>query len=602
MPKVWIPLNNKVLENNAETAVKCLNNCIINAGPGAGKSELLIQKAFYILSTIEKHTFSKILSISFTRSAARNIKQRVEKNFPSDLQNRVVSTTFDAFCISIYNQFKFVLDDCYIVDGDFEPDNTPYWSFQTEFENFSNAHIKTNYPIAPDYRQDIQWPLVNIYFEDVKDPIDKEMLTEYIKYKVKHRSLTFEIVKQLAYKILMTNSQILRCLQETYPYIFVDEFQDTNFIQYSILKIAFQNQKNKITCVGDKKQCIYAFAGAKASIFDTFKNDFSATEIILRNNYRSESSVVKLVNSIGHDLDAKTSNSISKVKDSLFKEQKFLIFDYIQDESVYISETIKKLLAEKVKPREIVIFGKQKIGDLAMNLHSRLITDNIPCRFEESYSHFTEDAFFRFVFYLVILAVDKNVNAFNYIIDIYEKIFDDSSYKKIESDLKKIRCAIKDNNNFEKIIYYIMDLFNLRKYTNIFTILSRTTIFENRLKFLDQLIGLTYKNPNDLLSKINEMFGEDSIPIMTIHKSKGLEYDSIFFMGFENSQFYNLKPNSEEERLIFVAISRAKRNVYLTLAKERNIRYGRYVPCNETLRGIITLLNDNGLEIEKYNE
>ena len=118
--------------------------------------------------------------------------------------------------------------------------------------------------------------------------------------------------------------------------------------------------------------------------------------------------------------------------------------------------------------------------------------------------------------------------------------------------------------------------------------------FETKIKELQNIFNFLYQNPSELLKTITDFYGYDTIPIITIHKSKGLQYDSVFFIGMENSQFYRIINNKEEERVIFVAISRAKRNLYITCGNWRD-KYSYFT--NQRLNDLIDQLEINGLKI-----
>ena len=597
MDKEWKPINGEEPEEDALKAIKYPNNCFVDAGPGAGKSALLIQKANYLFSTCLNNNYQKILAISFTRSAAKNLTNRVNQLFPDYMSSKFVSTTFDAFCINLYLQFKKSLPTQFITTDIFDIDLNAEYNFGNEFENFCTEKIKSNYEIAPDYKTYIKPALLDNTLEYIKDSGKKELLIKYIEYKVSNNELTFEITKQLAFLIIKNNPQIKFCIQKTYPYVFVDEFQDTNNIQYCLLNELFNSENVNVTCVGDKKQSIYSYNGANTNLIDFFVKYFNAKVFTLKNNYRSQKEIVRLVNTLGKEIDISMEPAISMVKDTVDKELIFIRLDSPDKEKVYVYKKIKKLLDNGIKPREIAILGTRLIGDLTKHIVNYLQTQGIKVRIEDNYSLFLEDDFFNFCFSLIIIALDRNINAFNFVIEIYQKLYgSDFNYLLLNEDLINLKKYLNNCNDFEKIIYYIIDYYNLKQNQN-FSSLTMTSKFESNIKKLRLILNFHYQTTNELLNSIKDLYGEDTIPVITIHKSKGLQYDTIFFIGLENSQYWNLANKPEEERVIFVAISRAKNNIYITCGNWRDRRKKYY---NEYLENIINKLSENGLQRRKW--
>lgn len=590
----WKPINDIILEDNALNAIKCDCNCLVNAGPGAGKSELLVQKANYIFTIINPNSHQKLLAISFTRAAASNLRDRINKTFSSKMSKRFVSTTFDAFCLDIYLQFKNVLKESFVIKNSFNIDFNPDKNFYNEFDNFATQSLLDEYKTAPDYRTMIYLPLLNKTLYEISDPFQKELIIQYIKFKISKNELTFEIIKQLAYIILTKNEQIRNCIKITYPFVFIDEFQDTNYIQYQIIKLLFLNSNTLITCVGDKNQSIFSFQGANNQLIYYYVKDFHAAVFYLQNNYRSQSSIVKLVNTLGKQIDTTLVPGISKVKNIKNGVQELIYLNTNYKENIYVYEKIKKLLEEGIKPRDIAIFGKQNIDYLTSDLIQYLNNNGIKTRFEDKYINFIQDDFFKFCFSLVYISLNNDAIFFRNVIEIYQKLYgDDFSYNTIDKDLHLLKDHIIQNSNFFNIIKYIIDYYDLKKY-NIFQIITQTSKFETKIKELQNIFIFPYQNPSELLVTITNFYGYDTIPIITIHKSKGLQYDSVFFIGMENSQFYRINKNKEEERVIFVAISRAKRNLFITCGNWRD-KYSYYT--NQRLNELIDQLEINGLKI-----
>ena len=232
-PDKWLPCDGISLEEAADTAVRCSDrHVLVVAGPGAGKTELLAQKAAFLFQTNQCREPQKILAISFKTDAAQNLKERVEKRCGTDIKGRFVSMTYDAFAKNILDHFLYALPDelrpatDYLVN---DPDIIDAAFHCAGFKNpngFTQSRLKTEYddilsrislPLTGDGLGHKVWPLLLKGFNGNK------------------ATLTFKMIMMLAMYIIETNPYIKQALQMTYSFVFLDEFQDTTAIQYAFL-------------------------------------------------------------------------------------------------------------------------------------------------------------------------------------------------------------------------------------------------------------------------------------------------------------------------------------------------------------------------------
>ena len=220
------------LEPNAMSAVAELKtNVVVVAGPGAGKTELLAQRADFLLTTGMCRYPQRILAISFKVDAARNIAERVRKRCGESLAVRFDSFTFHAFAKRIVDNYR--------------------------------ASLTGNSTLDPDY---------------TIHPTDR----------LPRRQVTFDDLVALAIEILQTNAYARNAVRQTYTHVFLDEFQDSTSSQYALVKEAFLESGAVVTAVGDTKQRIMSWAGALDGILQTFAADFTAQSLTLYQNYRSQ--------------------------------------------------------------------------------------------------------------------------------------------------------------------------------------------------------------------------------------------------------------------------------------------------------------------------
>lgn len=293
-PADWKP-EGVCLEDAALEAVVTNKNLLVVAGPGAGKTELLAQKACYLLQTNTCPYPRKILAISFKKDAKSNLAERVERRCGKELSKRFDSMTFDSFAKSIVDQFRLAIPEEYRPSQDYEIANNEILQkiFMKHYPDAIHCQKKSELKdrIYATIKKEISLPhkdqvLKNFWFDLLND-------NETGKSQV-----TFSMISILAEYLIRTNPLILRALNATYSHVFLDEFQDTTFIQYELVRTCFLRSSVKLIAVGDSKQRIMVWAGAKTDVFESFKNDFKSVEIELLMNHRSAPRLIQLQTSL----------------------------------------------------------------------------------------------------------------------------------------------------------------------------------------------------------------------------------------------------------------------------------------------------------------
>ena len=270
----WCPAAGFRLEVEAMDTVINDKNTLVVAGPGAGKTELLAQRACFLLETNTCRYPKKILAISFKKDAADNLKERVELRCGKELASRFESKTYDAFAKEIVDRFKNSLDESYRPSNNyniaensdvrraFEIAGLSFRGNQTDFNRAYGNKLSINkLPLHTDFIDKIFIDAWNVLLKGNKDNNFES-------------SLTFEMISRLAEYLIRTNRYIKKAIEMTYSHVFLDEFQDTTSIQYDLVKACFFKTETIITAVGDGKQRIMLWAGARKSIFEDFQNDF----------------------------------------------------------------------------------------------------------------------------------------------------------------------------------------------------------------------------------------------------------------------------------------------------------------------------------------
>jgi len=584
-PDEWIPADNFKLEDNAYETVKSNKNRIVVAGPGAGKTELLAQRACFLLQTNKCIFPKRILAISFKRDAAFNLAARVEKRVGKKLAKRFTSLTFDAFSKSLVDRFRQGLPVSYRPNSNYQIDTNPNSpliielfkkhvpGFMNSNRDFVRSHLRSLYATS--------YPLHS------SEDAAINVLTDMIKSEDKS-ILTFPILSRLAQLLLNTNPKIVKYLQQTYSHIFLDEFQDTTSLQYDLLKSAFLNSENIITAVGDTKQRIMLWAGAMDGIFDSFKSDFSAVDLPLLMNFRSAPRLVMLQNHLTKELMGSDITCIARQdRDENEGVAEFWFFDDYQQESKIIASEIKKIVDEQnIDLREICLLYKQRPDLYANELQQELSSLDLYARVENDLQDLLVEPVIQFLInFLLATLSTKYSHERDSLLREYEKfnkIYSIEGFIKLEREiikrLKKFKKEIPEEADWDKIENIIREEV---EYVS-FPIFSAYYPQYNERKFFDdcinrffEIVKSYYEESDDLLYAVEKFAGKNCIPIMTIHKSKGLEFSIVFFIGFEDQNFWSYKRQPEEDTCsFFVALSRAKNTVYFTFSRDRVNNFG----------------------------
>lgn len=584
-PDKWQPCDAVVLEVAADTAVRCSNNhVLVIAGPGAGKTELLAQKAAFLFQTNLCRTPQKILAISFKTDAAQNLKERVEQRCGADIKDRFMSMTYDAFAKSILDHFAYALPDELrpatdylvnnfdIIDAAFRqvgyrnPDLLSPLRLNAEYEKLLT---KVKFPIEGNEREHRAWKLLLKGFNG------------------NQATLTFKMIMMVATYILKTNSYIKIALQMTYSFVFLDEFQDTTEMQYNFVKECFGDSNTKITAVGDNKQRIMVWAGAVKTIFNDFDKELKPLKVRLIMNHRSAPQLVELQKAMYESLNERTSKVC--VSDRWNKEDGSIILilaDSEQLEATAVSRDIQTKISKGVKPNDICILCKQKPVDYTSIIIEKLKKQGIRARMEMPYQDLIKEPIVDLIIkFLLFINGRTNPKEWRFIEETLAHLWNignthkETSYDEMQQKLNTFASTVKekicheiDDEQWHDIIKEILEFFGIDNIKAKFQAYRRGNYFDDLIKRFEKLFFNEYMTSNmDWDLAIRSFNGECSIPIMTIHKSKGLEYSAVYFIGLEDSAFWNFKKQPEEDRCaFFVALSRAKESICFTFCRRRS--------------------------------
>lgn len=518
----WKPADNLVLEPNAEIAVREQVNCLaLTAGPGAGKTEMLAQRADFLLKTGSCRYPRRILAISFKVDASSNLRERVQRRCGKELANRFDSHTFHAFAKRIIDRFRLVLTGNDALEADFT--------------------------------------------------VGKERVT--------HKSVHYDDLIPLAIEILASSPLALNAIRQTYSDVFLDEFQDCTDKQYELIKLIFLDTKIRLTSVGDTKQKIMAFAGALEGIFQTYADDFEATPLNLYRNFRSKPRLLRMQNEIVRVMDHKAVMPDDQVEGD---EGEINIWKYgtSQQEAANIADQITKWIDyDKIPHSEIAILIRSQVDLYAENLFAELNKRSIPFRNEAKIQDISVEPLARLIIdYLSCLYGDREpvawINLMNLITSLNqddESVLRQDFQRFIGKERTEVALLELLGEPYKDWWTFVEDF--LKKVgTAALTALAPDS---DSLSKIPEIIEQTkaYINEQliiepDLRIVLENFSSDQAVRILTIHKSKGLEFHTVIVIGVENECFWG---NELDTRCtFFVAISRAKERVILTACEYRD--------------------------------
>ncbi|AIO19071.1 ATP-dependent DNA helicase PcrA [Candidatus Izimaplasma bacterium HR1] len=565
----WSAVEGIILDSVAYDIIKSEKSLLVTAGPGAGKTEILAQKSSFIFETTRKET--RILAISFKRDAAVNLKDRVLLRCGLKYEDSFDSYTYDAFAKQILDQYYRILPD----------DNRPDINYIIEdgvgdiIKQFSiDSYNRSDWITLKNIRKKLDSTRISMLNQPGLKLWD-ELLTS------KPSRLTFSMITILVLRMISSSPIIRNIISSSYDYVFLDEFQDTTTLQYELVRNIFKDSDITLIAVGDEKQRIMLWAGADNQAFTKFTSDFQAERKELMFNFRSAPKLIEFQLEVYNILNV---NKISIGHNPLYKEDEGYISLYEFDDNNFESICISNEIIEKIKsgtnPKDICILTKQLPIEYTGNIIKLLGEECIYARIENEYQDLLKEPIVKLIISLLDL-VEGNTNPNSWLIisNYFDKIhisgFKIENMIELDKNIRNISSSKMNFNSKEDLVELIdtlVALLDVNKIKMVFTEYSQGNYLMDIIKKFSELYCREYIRLNtSKIHLINEAFlGEHSIPIMTIHKSKGLEFTHVFFLGLEDSAFWNYSNNPMEDKsTFFVALSRAKKEISFTYCSKR---------------------------------
>ena len=652
-------LNNK----QKQAVLKTDGPCLIIAGAGSGKTKVLTHKIAYLIKE-KKVAPWNILAITFTNKAANEMKERTEALL-ENVANDMWIGTFHSICVRILRRFidrigfetsfiifdttdqKSLVKEC-MKDLNIDDKMFSDRSVLSEISNAKNEMLEPNDYMKRtfnDYRKETIAKIYELYQKRLKD----------------NNALDFDDIINYTIKILMQEPDVLEYYSNKFKYILVDEYQDTNKAQFTLITL-LSAQSGNITVVGDNDQSIYSFRGADISNILNFEKDFPGTEIIkLEQNYRCTKNILNVANSV-------IKNNEVKYEKKLWTENeegelvKGYLADNEYDEATYVVEQIEHLIrTEKMKYSDFAILYR-------MNTQSRSIEDilrreDVPYKIIGGLKFYERKEIKDIIAYLRLIYNSQDNLSLKRIINEPKRGIGKTSLDQIQqialTNETSMYEIIKNAQNYglnrvyansrefietiEELIAkkddlsiseLIKETLKATGYTRALE-LEDTKEAENRIENLEEFLTVANEfeeqyAENDLgnflesitlssdIDELDEEEPQEQVTLMTLHSAKGLEFPVVFLVGMEEGIFPGQrslgepKELEEERRLCYVGITRAKKILYLTCARTRTIfgstscnaisRFLREIP-KDMLNGYDEMFEgrkENNFEDSKY--
>ncbi len=596
---------------------------LIMAGAGSGKTRVVTHKIAYLIE--EKGVFpGNILAITFTNKAANEMKDRVAELLQTDV-DKMWMGTFHSICVRILRRDIERIGysrSFTIYDRD---DQTTLIKECIKERNLNKENYKPNSVLAQisKLKDEMTDPdkYINENYTDYYLRNIGELYALYLKKLKEYNALDFDDLLIKTVELLRQEKPILDFYQKKFKHIFVDEYQDTNKVQYDLIKL-LAGKEGHICAVGDSDQSIYGWRGADITNILNFEKDFkNSTTILLEQNYRSTSNILNLANRvIKNNQERKAKNLWTENN-----EGEKIIYEELRDqeeEAIFVSSKIDELLREGYKPSDFAILYRTNAQ--SRSFEEAFMRKNIAYKIVGGLKFYDRKEIKDIVAYLKVLENPMDNISLKRIINVPKRGIGNTTLARIEDiasergesiyvallhleeldisgraknslkpfiDMMNILMAKKELMTIKEFIEEVIELSGYVKELEKEDTIEAQTRIENIKEFISVAIDFEAKIGENnfeeflaniaLLSDVDKT--EDStdvVTMMTVHSAKGLEFPVVFMVGMEDGLFpisRSLDTDDEieeERRLCYVALTRAEKLLFVTSAKIRTI-YGQ---------------------------
>jgi len=601
------------LESATRQAVFSERNTCVIAGPGAGKTELLAQRALYLLESGICRPPRRILAICFKRDAAVALKDRIAARCTNEQAKRFESYTFDAFSKSLVDRFLALTPEwCrpsqeYQIKFTNRSDQNYFRKWQAQYVpgGIANAHMLNIRTIE-------KWGPLPLQLGE-QGSREERVGAHWWEYcrSGERPGISFPMITRLAEAILRYNPDVLRAIRITYSHVFLDEFQDTTELQYDFTKLAFCGSSSTLTAVGDTKQRIMTWAGAEPEVFSWFADDFDAQNVKLDINYRSSARIVQIVNDLTEAIEPEAIRARCGRGDSAMLEDvsNFWLFDTDEQEAEFLANFIANDVNKNgLKPGDFALLVRVRADDAENRLKDQFARHGLKLRNEARVVHgvaiqdLLSEKLTSVIVALIKLAIGaRGGQVYHSVQETISALLGsdfenprdtkilDEKIKSVLDTVKELTIHKPHDTDMTKLIATVVRAIGEIPLRRTFRQYENKSYFLRLQESLAELFEECSKLAIEWRDFIDAVEGVGQVRLMTIHKSKGLEFHTVVVVGLHINSFWNYKINkSEEENTFFVALSRARERLYFTRSREAG--------SVDEIQGLIDLLDRAKIE------
>ena len=577
---------------------------LILAGAGSGKTRVLTTKIAYLIKEYDVDA-RNILAITFTNKAAKEMKTRIEELIG---KTSIQASTFHSFGVKIlkenceklgYKSNFIILDSDdsltlvkkILKDFNLDPKRFSPYMIRNKISSNKNELI-----MPDDYKK-------FVYNEE--DDVVYKVYKKYQEILKQNNSLDFDDLLILPITLFKKNPDVLAYYQDRYRYIFIDEYQDTNYAQYLLTKMISAKYHN-ICVVGDNDQSIYAFRGANYKNILNFEKDYPDCKVVmLEQNYRSTKTILNAANSVIKNNKERKDKNLWSLKESNEKITYYKAADET-DEVHYILKKVKELVASGVSYQDMAILYRTNAQSRVFE--QELLKQNIPYRIIGSFYFYSRKEIKDLLAYMRLVYNPDDDLSLLRVINTPKRGIGNKTLRSLEEEASLYHTSLFQAINSGKELAFKELILTLQKDLEKMTLTEfvdnilektgmrralkeeKTLEADIRLEYLEEFKSVTKMFESrvgevslaDFLLEISlvadsEEYKDDPnrLTLMTVHAVKGLEFSYVFLAGLEEGIFPHrnsmdtLAELEEERRLMYVAITRAKDKLFITNAKKR---------------------------------
>lgn len=592
----WVPADIAELEPAAWDALHYRGNSAVAAGPGAGKTEFLAQRAAFLLQTSTCPAPRRILAISYKRDSAVNLRRRVASRVPDDA-HRFTSLTFDAFTKGMVDRFARSLPPAwrfgaegYKISQWYEPAAR---DFLSALANSAPEHMRQELLSIPASRflPDVvgAWPLPR---ETVPAPTSVNEYAAWSWWQEHYivpetPAVDFMMLNRLADLIVRDNPRLLRALRATYPYVFVDEFQDTTAAQITFLHNVFGRAGVITTVVGDGKQRIMRFAGALEDAMARYQRDFAAKQFHLTWNFRSSADLVTAQHRVARQLEPAIAAAVSKAQaEDGHVPLAIWVYANAQRESEHVAEWIAADIAKSERrPSDFALVARQKVAVIEPAFARALGRYDISVRNDDTLygklrlQDLLKHDVTRLLLGTLRLAAQRVglgsewVETHALLCRITGVEHDELASRRTADQFSSflsglsvwLRANQPDSADPAELVRraagVVVDEQLAAHVRSMHTGDNLVLIQEALTARLAKVMA----SGSDWTKVLADVAASDAVTLMTIHRSKGLEYHTVVMLGLDDEQWWSYyKDTLEATSTFFVGLSRAAQRLVFT--------------------------------------